>query len=293
LNCVQKKMRRFPAIAVVILALALSGCSAIIQSQTRPILDNLVSSIMKQSDPELVKDGAPAYMLLIDGLIEGSPDNPDMLKAAASLYSAYGSAFTGDDPERAKMMAKTARDYANRAVSLENEVFAERHALPFSEFEPVVLSFKRGDEVNLFMVISTWAGYIQTHSSNWDNVADVAKIRVLAERLLELDESYYYGSGHLVMGVLDSLLPPALGGKPEVAKNHFERAVELSEGKFLQAQVMYAKSYAKLVFDRETHDRLLNQVMDTPADVIPELTLVNTLAKREAEKLLAEADDYF
>jgi len=56
---------------------------------------------------------------------------------------------------------------------------------------------------------------------------------------------------------------------------------------------MYAGSYARLVFDRPLHDRLLQQVLDTPADIEPELTLINTLAKRQAEQMLAEADDYF
>jgi len=35
------------------------------------------------------------------------------------------------------------------------------------------------------------------------------------ERVVELDETYEHGSAHLYLGVMTTLLPPALGGKPE------------------------------------------------------------------------------
>jgi hypothetical protein len=56
--------------------------------------------------------------------------------------------------------------------------------------------------------------------------------------------------------------------------------------------VLMAKHYARNVFDRELHDRLLNAVIEAPAEY-PGYTLVNTLAVIEAEKLLAESDEFF
>ena len=271
-----------------------SGCASLMKNVTRPMLDNLINSAMKQQDPELVREGAPAYLLMIDGFIEGSPKDPDILSAAAQLYSAYVSAFLVDkNPGRARLMSEKARDYAFRAMFIENKQFAALWDKPFQEFLPVVKTIKAEDKKLLFQVISTWATYIQTHREDWNNIADVSKVEALTRRLLEIDETYFYGSGHLYIGVLETLLPAELGGKTEDAKAHFERAIEISGGKFLQAQVMYAQCYAKLVYDRPLHDRLLKQVLDTPADVVPELTLVNTLAKERAEHLLAEADDYF
>ena len=145
---------------------------------------------------------------------------------------------------------------------------------------------------------ATWDGPggqapLHAHSGDWDNLADIAKVESLVKRLLDLDETYYYGSPHLAMGILKTLLPKALGGRPEEAKVHFEKAIELSEGKFLPAQVTFAQRYARLTFDRDLHDRLLKQVMETPVDIVPELTLINAMAKKQAAALLADADDYF
>jgi hypothetical protein len=57
-------------------------------------------------------------------------------------------------------------------------------------------------------------------------------------------------------------------------------------------KVLMAKHYARNVFDRELHDRLLNEVLEAQAEY-PGYTLVNTLARNEAKKLLAESAEFF
>ncbi len=58
------------------------------------------------------------------------------------------------------------------------------------------------------------------------------------------------------------------------------------------ARVLYAEKYARMLFDRELHDELLNQVIN--ADTGPQdQILINTLAKHRAAELLLDADDYF
>jgi len=111
-------------------------------------------------------------------------------------------------------------------------------------------------------------------------------------RVVELDESTEDGGAHLYLGVLFTQRPASLGGKPEQAREHFERAIELSQGKNLMAKVYYARQYARLVFDRPLHDRLLGEVVAADPEA-PGLTLSNTLAQQQARVLLADADDYF
>ena len=263
---VVRSVRKLALFLVVMLAAgSLSGCGALVKKATQPMIDDLSASVMKQQDIDLVRDGAPAFLLFLDGLIESSPEDPDTLRTAAQLYSAYVSAFLlGENLERAKLMSAKARRYAFTAMSVENEVFAQLYDKPYEQFLPILDTIEPGDEDALFLVISTWATYIQAHSDSWDNIADIAKVEALTRKLLDLDETYYYGSGHLLMGVLKSLLPAAMGGKPEQAKVHFERAIEISDGRFLPAYVFYAKQYAKLTFNRELHDQLLGKGASEP-----------------------------
>jgi hypothetical protein len=57
-------------------------------------------------------------------------------------------------------------------------------------------------------------------------------------------------------------------------------------------RVFYAQFYARLVFDQQLHDRLLNEVLAADP-VVPQLTLINMLAKRKAKALLESGKDYF
>ena len=68
--------------------------------------------------------------------------------------------------------------------------------------------------------------------------------------------------------------------------------VALSEGRNLLARVLFAEHYGRLVFDRELHDAQLRKVLDAEPD-LPDLTLQNTYAKKQARQLLDGADDYF
>jgi hypothetical protein len=111
-------------------------------------------------------------------------------------------------------------------------------------------------------------------------------------QVVALDERYDYGGGHLYLGVFETLLPPALGGRPEIGREHFERAVSISEGRQLLTKVLYAERYARLVFDRDLHDRLLEEVMAADP-MVPGLTLMNVMAQQQAAQLLDSADEYF
>ncbi len=112
------------------------------------------------------------------------------------------------------------------------------------------------------------------------------------QRVVALDEKYQDGAAHLYLGVIATTIPPALGGRPEVGRSHFEKAISLSEGRNLMAKLYFAKSYARGMYDRELHDKLLNEVLETDAHA-KGWTLSNLLAQQEAADLLKSADEYF
>ena len=84
-----------------------------------------------------------------------------------------------------------------------------------------------------------------------------------------------------------------LGGKPDKARGHFEKCLELTQNKFLIAKVIYAKTYAVQMQDSALFKKLLTAVLEAPADTLPEQQLANAVAKQKAQKLLESADDLF
>jgi hypothetical protein len=284
-------MRLIRLIPFLLALLALTGCSSLFSSATSKLSGNLSNAILNQDDPETVEAGMPSYLLLVDSLIEGDPKNEDMLLTGSKLYGAYAAAFV-KEPERARRLARKARDYSERALCVHDAKLCAVLERPYDEFAAAIGTLKAGDVPLLYASASAWAGWIQANSSDWNAIADLAKVKVAMARSVELDETYSHGEGHLYLGVFATLLPPALGGKPEEGRMHFERAIALSEGRDLMAKVEYARRYARITYNRELHDKLLQEVLDADA-VAPGLTLSNVLAKRQARELLKSADSYF
>jgi len=267
------------------LALLLTGCGV------ARLDDSLGRAVMQNNDLATVEAGLPSYLLMIDGLIVNWPERSGLLMTGADLYGAYAGVFVKNEARAARLNEK-ALDYALRGACAHDGDYCDLRGIEVPAFEALLDAAGQDDVPVLFSLGSAWAGYIQTHTDDWNAVAELSRVRLLMERVVALDEDYRYGQAHMYLGVLNSILPASLGGRPEQARDHFERAVALSEGRNLLARVLFAEHYARLVFDRELHDEQLRKVLDAEPDA-PDLTLQNTYAKKQAQQLLDGADDYF
>lgn len=271
--------------------LALAGCSTVMKSATGGLAANLNAAILNQDDPEMVRDGAPAYLILLDSFVEGASDDATTLAAAAELYAAYGVVFV-EDPERAQRLTSRARSYGERALCARNHRACDLDSMTFKEYEALLAQLTRKDAPSLYSYGLSGLGYIKTHSNDWSAMANLPRIESALKRVQQLNDKYQPEQVEHYLAVLVTIRPPALGGDFEAGKAHYERAIALSQGKDLSISVDYARYYARTLYDRELHDQLLNDVM--AADVDQDgYTLFNVIAQRDAQQLLDDADDYF
>ncbi|MFT5208582.1 MAG: hypothetical protein ACI9CE_000296 [Flavobacterium sp.] len=282
-------MLKISRLIVLPLLLLINGCASLMSSVTSGIADDLANTILNSSDVETVKEGIPAYLLMIDSFLRSSPDNSNLLLAASNLNGAF-SVFT--DGERSELLTQKSLDYAMRAACLEIKMLCGFQNLNFESYQLVVDKLDVKDVPLAFSLGVAWAGWLQAHSGDWNAIAQLAKVKYLMAKVLELNPSHDNGGPHLYMGGLETILPASMGGRPEKGRQHFERAIELSNGEFLLAKVVFAEQYAKLTFNKTLHDQLLNEVI--AADPVVEgMTLTNTLAQQRAKVLLDDSDEYF
>jgi hypothetical protein len=288
-----------------------TGCSSLIGSATADLSDNLATTILNQDDPELVRDGAPAYLLMMDSFVERDPDNESTLQGAAQLYAAYTTIFV-EDPERAQRLSKRAQRYGERALCLQKpppeppdgasvvrNADEKTHPLdacnwrnqPYDDFVAALNVLDEHDASALYTFSITWLAWIQA-SKNYAAIADLPKVEAALTRVTEIDETTEPAAVHKYLGILNSLRTPALGGNPDLGRQHFEKAIAYANGGDLSIKVDYARFYARLVYNRELHDRLLTEVLEADP-VVDGNTLFNTVAQRQATELLESADDYF
>lgn len=265
------------------------GCATYVERTTERFSNNLSTAIMKQPDPETIRQGAPAYLILIDTMVESDPKNPKTLANASRLYSTYAGVFV-DDTERAGRLSLRAKEYGEQSLCNHSKSLCEISKLPFDEFEAVLKNTTKKDAPFLYAYAVSQATWIQANENDWNAIAELPKVKSLLKQIIDLDETFDNGNAHVYLGVLDTLLPPSVGGKPEQGKAHFERALELQDN--LMTRVLYAKHYARLVYNQELHDELLNTVLEKPAKQNG-MTLINTLAKKQAAQLLESSNEYF
>jgi hypothetical protein len=277
--------------AILLLVLATGACSAVVSSTTGRMADSLADALANQDDPETVRQAAPAYLVLIDGLIADNPDGGDVLLAGAELYSSYAAAFV-DDPLRARRLATKGRDYGWRGLCAARKTTCGTWTEPYDRFEAAVQTLRPRDVHATFVAAAAWATWIRLHRDDWSAVADKARVDAMMRRIVEIDPGYRDGSAFLYLGALESLLPAAMGGRPEEGRRHFETAIERSGGRNLMAKVLLASEYARLAFDRELHDRLCREVIEADP-VAAGFTLSNSIAQEEARRLLADSEAYF
>ncbi len=275
----------------LLMALLLGGCSSLIDNAVDGVATNLTRSMMDQNDPETVRQAAPAYLLMLDSFVIGDPDNPSMLYNTAALYSAYGSVFV-DEPVRAQKLTGRAWIYAQRALCIEYPGACDIPTISFDEWDAFLASRRSKDAEALFAVATSWLAFVQTNASDYAVLAQLPKAEALLNRLGEINDGYEEGNITLYLGVLNSIRPAALGGNPEKGKVYFEKAIALSEGTDLSAKVNYARFYARTLYERELHDKLLQEVLEADPTVGVS-TLLNVMAQDEAKRLLESADEYF
>jgi len=279
------------ALLIGILAFSLSGCAIVVSSAASGLTESISDSVLNQDDPETAKAALPTFMVLIDGMIRDNPEDPKLLASGATLYASYGAIFAGDD-ERASRLTRRARQYAFDAMCESYEPACGWHGASYDEFVATLDGIGPKQAEYLYTYGFASLAFLRAHASDWNSLAELPQMEALFQRYMDISGDEVNSAVYMYMGILLTLRPPALGGEPERAREFFEKAIEATGGKDLGVKVEYARGYAKLLYERELHDRLLNEVM--AADPYQDgYTLSNVLAKEQAEALLAEADDYF
>jgi hypothetical protein len=273
--------------------LVLAGCAIVVQRAADGLSRGLTAGVGNHDDIDTVADGLPAYLLLLDGLIEGDPDNPALLLSAARLYDTYAGGFV-HDAERAKRLSERSFAYAKRGICARDRDFcAQLQDSDFDRFNAYVAEHVGAKDVDAaYTLAASWVGWLRADTADWNRIADLPRIETLLNRVNVLAPTHDHGNVLAYLGVLDCLRPESLGGKPARGQERLQAADAVDAGRNLLPKVLNAEYCARLLFDRDAHDRMLAEVLAADANV-PGLTLSNTIAKRRAAELVESGKDYF
>src|SRR5207302_3242358 len=120
----------------------------------------------------------------------------------------------------------------------------------------------------LYWTLAPWAAAVSLSKTNLELVGDLGAIAGMLDRALQLDEPHGKGALHELSLAFDNARPGGTTRQKQEA--HFNRAVELSQGKRLSVFVSWAENVLvqaqdKAAFERELHKVLSFDVNDPSA----------------------------
>ncbi|MSP59130.1 MAG: hypothetical protein EXR72_02115 [Myxococcales bacterium] len=305
-------MTRPRSLLVAAVAIFLGGCSDFLNKfttdSTAPVLKIASRSMDAESDTTFAREAAPGSLKTVDGFLMASPENPDLLEIVSQGYTQYAFGFLeddlemlpeGDSPQRQALIDRAtgiydrAHQFALRLVKLSDENFPKALQADTATLEQALTNLKPPSAPGLFWAGLSMGSAINLHRDDMDRVADLPRAIALLERAHQLNADYFNHGAAMSLGVVYASQGKAVGGNPDKAKVYFDEVITATKGRYLMAQVLYARFYATVTQDRELFVKTLTTVLATPPSVWPEQRLANELAHRRAARYLKQVDDLF
>jgi predicted anti-sigma-YlaC factor YlaD len=299
---------RFFLAIIFFASLVNTGCS-VRRFAVKKIGDAIANSgttFASDDDPQLVRDAVPFSLKLIESLLAETPRHQGLLLAAARGFTQYTYAFIQEDADemetrdfgaaselrmRAKRLYLRARDYALRGLEVKYPAFGK--AIRENPQSAVAKTTKVSDVPLLYWAAASWGAAISVSKDDPNLIADQPIVEALIDQALRLDEKFENGSIHGFLINYEEARQGAQGDPAVRSKQHFERALELSEGNLASPLVSYAETVCVAKQNRAEFESLLKRALAVDPNVRTEWKLENLVMQRRARWLLSRTDELF
>jgi len=298
-----------PLLLLLLLPTLLVGCDTVKSAAeaSGELFTRAQPGIEQFWDYETAGKAIPAGILQLEGVLRIVPDNERILIFTIGSYLGYGVGWIEDRLERAdvaddfeevlhlrgraRLMYTRAWELAKHMLRLRADGFDEAIAGGTDTLAGWLETHFRArqDAEVLLLASQAWAANIIFNMHDMDAIADFPLAKVILERSVELDPTFYFMQGTMLLAVVASQqFPPDI----EKSKALFDEVLAGTERRSLIVQVSMARYYAVAIGDYELFKKLLDEVV-AAGDVLPEARLLNVIARRRAERYLNQPYLYF
>ena len=259
------------------------------------------------SDPELVRDALPFAIKMYESLLEATPKHQGLMYTTGSLFIMYANAFVQgpadmlpfeewqikeEEVKRAKQLYLRGSEILCNALEAKYRGFG-RAAAQEGELQPFLKKCKKEDAGLLYWAAAGGIAAYSIDVLDFDLSARIPEWSAMVHRAYELDPDFGVAALDEFFILFYASLPELMGGDKELAKVHFQRALEKTGGNSVGAYVSYAQSICIPAQDYETFKDCLEKALaiDPNADI--STRLVTILSQRKARWLLDTAYNFF
>lgn len=275
--------------------LLLAGCSTgkLVVRGSQSIMDSGIEAMNHETDLQLARAAMPANLKLMEGMLLEDPKNIDLLLFAAQGFYGYSYGFIEtEDPARAGALYRRCYDYARRTFSLRG-FNIDPEIASADDLQAAVAKAGKGDVPAIFWTATCLGKWADMNRDNLAGVAGLSNVAILMQRIIELDDTYYYGAAHMFFGVYYGGLSPMFGGDYALSEQHFQRANEINHDKLLLVDLLHAEFLDRQQLNQAGFHQRLTGILEAPEDLYPQMALVNAISKHKAALLLEHEGEWF
>jgi len=291
------------AVAILLLGMSSTGCAVVINKVGNALVSGN-SVYATDDDPDFVWEAVPFGLKTIEGLLAKSPKNKNLLLAASSGFTQYGYGHLQQNADfieandlaaatalrtRARKMYRRALDYGLRGIEV--DILDFRVQLQ-RDPQAAVSKLRKTHVPLLYWTANAWGAAISISKDDPELTADQNLVEALMQRALALDEAWELGSIHDFFISYEGGRA-SMGGSLTKAREHFERAKQLSQGTRVAPLVSYAETVSVSTQNKKEFQSLLEEALAFDTNKAPERRMANLIAQRRAEWLLGRIAELF
>lgn len=307
-------------LSIPLLSVALvAGCidmGQVTVNTTAKVLTRAQPSLKMESDYELAARAIPGTLKTVEGFWVVNPGNPQLVAILTEGYCQYGIGFVEDEWEealaqkdldaaayhdtRATKMFIRCLNYALKSLGRgwQEDLFAEGEDAQTRQ-DKRIASAPSSKRTPLMWAALALGAAVNQNKDNMEMIPYAATAKAMLLKVLEIDAKHpqrdpvLAAMPHVALGLVYTAVSPTLGGDPKKAEEHFQKALELTQDKFLLARVHYAKRVGVATQNRQLYRDNLLKVLQTDPAIWPEQRLANEIAHRRARRYLKMEKELF
>jgi predicted anti-sigma-YlaC factor YlaD len=262
------------------------------------------STFSADEDPELIRAAVPFSLKLVESLLAENPRHEGLLLAAARGFTEYAYAFVQEDADelqgtdkvastalraRAAKLYLRGRNYGLRGLEVKHPGFSERLKANPKE---AVKELKKSEAPLMYWTAISWGAALAA-SHDLMMFPEIPRFEALIDRVIEVDEAYDEGTVHTFLITYEMSRLNAKPNRLALAKEHFDRAMELGGGHQAVSLVAYAENVLVAQKDKAAFQAMLRQALRVDINKSPENRQLNLAEQRRARWLLSRTDKLF
>ena len=259
------------------------------------------------SDPALVGEALPFAIKMFEALLSQNPKHDGLILMTGSLFVMYANAFVQGPAEmlppeeyeahsegkaRAKKLYLRGAELLYSGLEKKYPGFSKAKA-DDGTLDAILKKCKKADVGLLYWAVAGSLAAYSVDVFDFELADSIPEWSAMIKRAYELNPNHdgaaideffiqFYGS-----------LPSSLGGDMELAKSHFQKAIEKTKNTSVGAYVSYVQSVCLPERDYDGFKENLEKALAIDVNANKSTRLVNIINQRKAQHLMDTAYNFF